>query len=362
MKNTLRIGVVAATAALALAACSSAPKDDVTPTGTSDQANTATPTESVDYKACMVSDAGGFDDKSFNQTSYEGLQQAVADLGLEVATAESRDENDYVPNLEALVSGDCNLIITVGFKLSADTVTSALANPTINYAIIDDLADNDFDGTTDAPNIKPITFDTDEAAFLAGYASAATTKTGTVATFGGIQIPSVTIFMDGFLHGVQYYNEQNGTNVNVLGWDGTNGSFTGDFDDQTKGQSMAQGFIDNGADIIMPVAGPVGLGAASVAQSTGNVWIVGVDSDWVQTAPEYASIILTSVMKKMDVAVYDLVTSSAAGAGFDATAYLGTLANGGVGLADFYDAPVSAELKAQLDEIKNAIIAGDITA
>lgn len=359
MKNTLRIGAVAAAAALALAACSSAPEDE--PTTSQSAAETTTPVETVDFKACMVSDAGGFDDKSFNQTSFEGLQQAEADLGIDTATAESADGNAYGPNLEALVSSDCDLIITVGFLLSQATVDSATANPNVNYAIIDDLADNDFDGTTDAPNIKPITFATDEAAFLAGYASAATTQTGTVATFGGMQIPSVTIFMDGFLAGVNYYNDENGTSVNVLGWDGTNGSFTGDFDDQTKGQSVAQGFIDNGADIIMPVAGPVGLGAAAAAQSAGDVWIVGVDSDWVRTAEEYADIILTSVMKKMDVAVYDVVEASAVGGGFDATPYVGTLENEGVGLADFYNAPVSDDVKAALEDIKAAIIAGEIT-
>ncbi len=358
MKNTLRIGALAAAAALALAACSSAPEDE--PTTSQSAAETTTPAETVDYKACMVSDAGGFDDKSFNQTSFEGLQQAEADLGIDTASAESADGNAYGPNLEALVSSDCDLIITVGFLLSQATVDSAKANADVNYAIIDDLADTDFDGTTDAPNIKPITFATDEAAFLAGYASAATTQTGTVATFGGMQIPSVTIFMDGFLSGVNYYNEENGTSVNVLGWDGTNGSFTGDFDDQTKGQSVAQGFIDNGADIIMPVAGPVGLGAAAAAQSAGNVWIVGVDSDWVRTAEEYADIILTSVIKKMDVAVYDVIEGAAVGGGFDATPYVGTLANEGVGLADFYDAPVSDDVKAALEDLKAAIIAGEI--
>ncbi len=358
MKNTLRIGAIAAVSAIALAACSSAPEEEAPATSAADV--TSAPAETVDYKACMVSDAGGFDDKSFNQSGFEGLQQVAADLGIETATAESADGNAYGPNITALVDSSCDLIITVGFLLSQATVDAALANPDVNFAIIDDLADNDYDGTTDAPNIKPITFDTDEAAFLAGYAAAATTQTGTVATFGGMQIPSVTIFMDGFLAGVNYYNDQNGTTVNVLGWDGENGSFTGDFDDQTKGQSVTQGFIDNGADIIMPVAGPVGLGAAAAAQAAGNTWIIGVDSDWVQTAPEYADIVLTSVMKKIGASVYDVVDEAAVGAGFDVTPYVGTLANDGVGLADFYDAPVSDEVKAAIEEIKAGIIDGSI--
>lgn len=359
MKNTLRIGAVAAVSAIALAACSSAPEDEAPATSAADA--TSAPAETIDYKACMVSDEGGYDDKSFNQSGFEGLQQVAADLGIEIATAESTDANQYAPNIDALVASECDLIITVGFALSQATVDAALQYPDVNFAIIDDLADNDFDGTTDAPNIKPITFQTDEAAFLAGYAAAGTTATGTVATFGGMQFPSVTIFMDGFLNGVNYYNEQNGTTVNVLGWDGENGSFTGDFSDQTKGQSMAQGFIDNGADIIMPVAGPVGFGAAAAAQANGSTWIVGVDSDWVQSASEYSDIILTSVMKGISNAVYDVVEGAAAGDGFDATPYVGTLANDGVGIADFYDAPVSDDVKAALEDIKAGIIDGSVT-
>ena len=104
MKNTLRIGALAAAAALALAACSSAPEDE--PTTSRSAAETTTSAQTVDYKACMVSDAGGFDDKSFNQTSFEGLQQAEADLGIDTASAESADGNAYGPNLEALVSSD----------------------------------------------------------------------------------------------------------------------------------------------------------------------------------------------------------------------------------------------------------------
>src|SRR5690606_5219236 len=115
------------------------------------------------------------------------------------------------------------------------------------------------------PNAKPILFNTAEAAFLAGYLAAGMTETGTVATFGGIQIPSVAIFMDGFSDGINKYNEDNpDANVQLLGWDkeAQNGSFSGDFENQSQGQTLTEQFIAQGADIIMPVAGPVGLGAA----------------------------------------------------------------------------------------------------
>ena len=357
MNNTLRIGAISAVSALALAACSSAPAAETSMTSA---ATETTPAQTIDYKACMVSDAGGFDDGSFNQSGYEGLQQAAADLGIDVATAESTADDQFAPNIEAMVQANCDLIITVGFALSQATVDAALANPDISFAIVDDWADNDFNGETDAPNIKPLTFETDEAAFLAGYASASTSASGTIATFGGVAYPSVTIFMDGYLAGANAYNADNGTTVSVLGWDGTDGAFTGDFDDLSKGQTTAQGFIDQGADIILPVAGPVGAGAAAAAQAAGNTWIVGVDADWTVTYPEYSDIILTSIMKNIGTAVYDTITEAVSDAGMTYTPYVGTLENGGVGLAPFADGTVSDEVKAKLAELTTGIIAGDI--
>jgi basic membrane protein A len=354
MKNIIRFGAVAAASALALAACSAAPESSSSASG--EPTNSA---QAVDYKACMVSDAGGFDDKSFNQAGYEGLQTAKNDLGIEVSTAESKDENDYAPNIDAMVADGCDLIITVGFLLGDATKAAATANPDINFAIID-YTDDEIAGMS---NVKPLLFQTDQAAYLAGYAAAASTQTGTVATFGGAPIPPVTIFMDGFYYGVQAYNADNGTSVQVLGWDPASpdtGSFTGDFDDKTKGQNLAQGFIDQGADIILPVAGPVGLGAASAAQAHAGTWIIGVDSDWTQTAPEYASIIMTSIMKNMGPAVYDVVQQAATGAGFSNEAYTGTLENGGVGLGPVADA-VPAEVQTKLGELKAGIIDGSVT-
>lgn len=358
MKNTLRIGAVAAVSALALAACSSAPEDESSP---SSSATETTPAQAIDYKACMVSDAGGFDDGSFNQSGYEGLQRAASDLGIDQATAESNGEDQFAPNIDAMVQADCDLIITVGFALSTATVEAALANPDVDFAIVDDLADNDFDGTTDAPNIKPLTFQTDQAAFLAGYAAASASATGTISTFGGAPYPSVTIFMDGFLAGANQYNADNGTDVSVLGWDGADGAFTGDFDDLSKGQTTAQGFIDQGADIVLPVAGPVGAGAAAAAQAAGNTWIVGVDADWTVTYPEYSDIIFTSILKNIGNAVYDTISEGVSDAGLSFTPYVGTLDNGGVGVAPFADGTVSSDVQAKLDELTAGIIAGDIT-
>lgn len=355
MKNTIRFGALAAASALVLVACASAPEDEpTTPDTTGGTTESAeAPVESVDYKACMVSDEGGFDDASFNESAYDGLVRAGAELGVETAQAESTAESDYGPNLEAQVAAGCDLIITVGFLLGDATAEAAAANPDVDFAIVDFGYDEPIE------NIKPLFFETGEAAFLAGYAAASATETGTIGTFGGMEIPTVTVFMDGFLAGANYFNEETGGDVSVLGWDGSGGSFVGNFSDQPAGQNITQGFLDQGADIVMPVAGPVGLGSASAIQSAGNAWMIGVDSDWTESASQYADVMFTSVLKQISNAVFDTIATSVDG--FENSPYVGTLENEGVGVAEFAEGTVSDEVLAAIEEIRQGIIAGDIS-
>jgi len=196
-----------------------------------------------DYTACMVSDSGGFDDKSFNQSGYEGLQSAVKDLGIQEKHVQSKADTDYDPNLRSMVQQGCKLTVTVGFLLGDATKSIATANPNSHFAIID------YNDPTFPKNVKPIVYDTAQAAFLAGYLAAGTSKTGKVATFGGINIPTVTIFMDGFADGVKYYNEKKGKSVQLIGWDKDkqDGTFVGDFKQVDKGKVLTQGFLDQGA-------------------------------------------------------------------------------------------------------------------
>ncbi|MGN8246807.1 BMP family lipoprotein [Cellulomonas soli] len=356
VKKIMRVAALSGAVALALAACGSAPEDAETTAGTDTGAT-------VDYKACMVSDSGGFEDKSFNQSGAEGLELAAAELGVEINKVESTAETDFTPNIDQLVADNCSLIIGVGFLLEDPIQAAAEANPDIDFALVDSsFSDPDFNPVT-LENAKPLLFNTQEAAFLAGYAAAGVSTTHTIATFGGIQLPSVTIFMDGFADGAKQYDADNGTTTTVLGWDkaAQTGSFTGDFENQANGQNLAKGFIDQGADVIMPVAGPVGLGAAAAAQEAGNVKIVGVDADWFLTAPDYAPIVLTSVMKEISAAVFDTIEQGVNGE-FTSDPYVGTLENEGIGLAPFHDneSLVSAELSAKLDELKASIISGDL--
>ncbi len=354
MKRMARGAAALGIAALALAACGEPPEE----TGPGEGEG-----EALDYKACMVSDAGGFDDKSFNQSGYEGLTQAEDELGIEKAEVESTADTDYAPNIDSLVSQNCDLVIGVGFLLEDSVQAAAEANPETSFALVDSSFSAPDFSPVELENGKPILFDTSQASFLAGYLAGGMTQTGVVATFGGIQIPSVSIFMDGFADGIAKYNEDSGTDVKLLGWDkaAQTGSFTGDFDNQANGQNLTKGFIDQKADIILPVAGPVGLGAAAAAKEAGNVNIMWVDSDGFETT-EHGDIIITSVMKQITPAVFDTIKSSAEG-GFDAAPYVGTLENEGVGLAPYhdFDSKVPAELKSKIDELKQQIIDGEIT-
>lgn len=350
-KKLASTGSLVGISALLLAACGAAPEESSSASGSSD------------YLGCIVSDFGGFNDKSFNENSYKGLKDAVAEYSIKMKEAQSNTETDYGPNVNQMIQAGCNLTITVGFGLADTTKEVAEANPDSHFTIVDD-------NSIKLDNVRPIVFDTAQAAFQAGYLAAAQTKTGKVATYGGAEFPTVTIFMDGFAQGVAYYNQQKNANVEVLGWntEAQSGTFTGDFEDASKGKVNTQNFLDQGADIILPVAGPVGIGTLEAVKeyNAGNpenpASVVWVDADGFETNPEFQDIILTSIMKKMDEAITKTIKDDIDGK-FTSEAYIGTLANDGVGLAPFhnFDSAVSAETKAELDKIKEDIIAGTIT-
>lgn len=360
-KSLLAIPAVLSAFALTFAGCAKPPAE--TPSGSdSPSASESGPVEDKKdaFRACMVSDQGGFDDKSFNETSYAGLTKASVDLMVEASQIESNAPGDFAKNIQAMVANQCDIIVTVGFMLSDATAAAAKQNPDIKFAIVD----NTPEGSDDLPNLKPLVFNTAQSSFLAGYTAAAMTQTGKVGTFGGAKIPTVTIFMDGFAQGVDYYNKQKGKQVQVIGWNAEkqDGQFTGDFEDVAKGQTTAQNQINQGADIIFPVAGPVGVGALqAVKAANGKVSAIWVDTDGYVSNPNYKDIILTSVYKGMDVAVFDSIKAAKDGS-FNADPYVGTLDNGGTGLSEFhdFDDKVPADLKQELEQVKADIIANKI--
>ncbi len=295
------------------------------------------------------------------------MNDAKDALGIQTAQAESKTDDAYAPNLANMISQDCNIIVPVGFKLSTATGDSAKENPDVDYAIVDATA-TDADGNAiELDNVKPLEFDTAQAAYLAGYLAAGMTKTGKVGTYGGLQIPTVTVFSDGFAEGIAKYNEVKGTNVELLGWDKATQKGLFSADPATafapgSGKANADSLIASGADIILPVAGGAALDALTAAQATPGTLVIWVDSDGALVNPDSSSVILTSVMKLIGAAVNSAVTD-AAGGNFDASPYVGTLENEGVGIAPYHDldSAVPADLKTEVDQLKADIISGKIT-
>jgi basic membrane protein A len=315
----------------------------------------ATPTpEAPKIKACQVTDTGGIDDKSFNQTAWKGVTDAIAKYGnVEGKYLESQQASDYEVNINAFIQDKCDIIFTVGFLLADATAAAAEANPDQKFGTID----VDY---LDFPNVRGSGFMIDQAAFLNGYLAAGMTKTGKVGTYVGIAFPATTRFMDGYGLGVQYYNQVKGTNVELLGWDveaGT-GLEVGNFESTDDGRKMGETLMDEGADIIMPVAGPVGLGTLAVMKERGTGMLIGVDNDWALANPDDAGIILSSVMKNMDTFVTETIGMVIDGT-FQGGNWFGTLENGGVGIA-YGGAEIPAELKAEVDALIPKIISGEI--
>jgi len=363
MKKLAAGGVAIIALALGLSACG-APPASTGGASTAPSAATSAPASTApgaaNFKACLVSDTGGFNDKSFNEAAKQGVDQAVAQLGITSDEIESKTTADYATNITNLLANNCSVIIATGFNLETAMVSAAQASPNSHFAIVDD------NPAKKQPNLKPIVFKTSEAGFLAGYAAAAYSKTGKVGTWGGMQIPTVTIFMDGFADGVAQYNTDYSKNVQVLGWDKTkqSGSFINSFTDQSLGQSMTTNLMTQGADVIMPVAGNAGMGAATVVQAkaSSGAALVWVDQDGFVSMPQYGDILLTSVMKGIQSAVYNMIDQEVTQGSFDATPYVGTLANQGVQIAPFHNfsSKLPADVQTKITDLQNQIVSGSL--
>ena len=356
MRQTVRAAAALSVLALLAAGCGSSKSSSSG--GASSTASSGG--SAASFKACMVTDTGGIDDRSFNASSWQGVQEAEGS-GVSGQYLSSTSPSSYVPNINQFVSQKCGIIVTVGFLMGDATQAAAKKSPSQKFAIVD------YNYTPPLKNVDALLFNTVQDGFLGGYLAAGMSKTHKVATFGGLKLPTVTIYMDGFWDGVQYYNSKHHTSVKVLGWSEQtqNGNFTGDFTNQTKGQQLTQTFISEGADIIFPVAGNVGLGGAKAVQQADqngqNVNMEWVDTDGCVSAAQYCKYFITSVEKGIQTAVKGAVTSAANGS-FKGGNYIGTLANGGVQLAPYHDfsSKVPAALQSELTQIKQGIISGTI--
>jgi basic membrane protein A len=366
VKKTLAASAVLTVAGLLAAACGSSTSNSSGSSSASAKASSAASASTAGkFLGCMVTDTGGIDDRSFNASSWQGMQEAAASnpSKISVKYLQSTTQSDYTPNINTFIGDKCGIIVTVGFLMAQATQTASKANASNKFAIVD----NSY--TPALKNVDALLFNTVQDGFQGGYLAAGMSKTGKVATFGGEKLPTVTIYMDGFYDGVQYYNAKHGTHVSVLGWSEKtqNGSFTGDFTNQTNGQNLTQTFITEGADVIFPVAGNVGLGAAKAVQNAdASAGSQKVNMEWVDTdgcisAAQYCKYFITSVTKGIQPAVKNAVVTASNGS-FKGGNYIGTLANGGVTLAPYHDfaSKIPSALKAEVIALKAGIISGKI--
>ena len=339
--------------------------------------STASPSASVDagksdYKACLSLDTGGPADKNFNQSAYEGLEALKAE-GFQTAYTTAVDDSSYAPNIQQLIDQNCNTVIAVGYNQGTALQAAALdaANADIAFGWVDATWALE-DGTIPA-NFTGIDFQIDEASMLAAYLAAGISKTHVIATYGGAPYPGVTKFMDGWVAGAKYYADKKGVATSVLGWDpvaatGTFNPSTAPFNDVDFGKTTAEAFMGQNADVVHAVAGTTGNGTYQAMMDAGK-YSVGVDLDQCVSLPEYCGTLLTSAQKNIGAAVITAVNDNYAGKK-GGTNYIGTLENGGVQIATLdrtesawtatFGTLVTAELKAEVEALKAAIIDGSV--
>jgi basic membrane protein A len=328
--------VVMAALALLLAACGDDDDDDGGGGGGGEAQG-----ESI--KAGMVTDIGGLDDRSFNFLANKGMEQAQSELGTDTRVVVSDSNGDYVPNLTTLAQQQFDLIVPVGFLMADATNTVASKVPSANFAIVDYSAAL----LKDKPkNVQGLLFKEQEAGYLVGYLAglwAKDNKAKTVSSVGGQKIPPVDRYIAGY---------QAGAEAAYPGIETLNG-YSQDFIDQAKCKEIALDQIAQGSKVVFQVAGRCGLGALDAAKEKG-VQGIGVDADQGYLGPH----VLTSALKKVDVAVFQAVKRAQAGNFKGGTDVIATVENGGVGLGK-----LSAEgqkYAAQMDEIEDQIASGEI--
>jgi basic membrane protein A len=290
----------------------------------------------------LVTDVGGVNDQSFNQSAWEGLQRFSADTGSDVSYIESKDESGYAPNIETFVDQGSDLIYGVGFMLGDFFAQAGKDNPDQQFAIVDYAY-----APEDVPNnnVTGIVFATEECSFLVGYIAGKMSKTGKVGHINGIASGTMETFAVGYYAGVLTANPD----AQIMG------QYSESFSDPAAGKNIANQYYADGADIIFSAAGATGNGAIEAAKEQGK-WAIGVDMDQNHIAPDN---VLTSALKRVDNAIYDISTQMLDGSFVGGTTRHYDLKNEGVDYATTGD-HIPAEILAEVEQIKADIIAGKL--
>lgn len=292
---------------------------------------------SGDFKIGLVTDVGGVEDQSFNQSAWEGLQRAAADFGVEVNYLSSSTDADYAPNLETFIDEDYDLIISVGYLLADATKAAAEANPDTKFAIIDD-------SSIELDNVTCLTFKQEQASYLAGYVAGMMTEKNNIGFVLGMASDTMHLFGYGYCAGALDANPD----VKIQQGNANN------FGDPAMGSTLTTNFVTNGADIVFHAAGATGTGVISECQAQG-IMAIGVDSDQSYLAPET---VITSAMKRVDNAVYD-TTESLINGTLEGGVKSYDLSIGGVDIAPTQDLLTDDVIKA-VEDVKAKIISGEI--
>jgi hypothetical protein len=289
-------------------------------------------------KIGLVTDVGGVNDGSFNQSAWVGLQKIQEEFGAEVKYLQSATDADYAPNLEAFVDDDYDLIISVGYMLADATKEAATAHPDKKFAIVDDSS------LADLPNVTCLLFKQEQASYLVGYVAGLMTKTNKVGFVLGMENETMNQFGYGYLAGVVDANKD----AKIIQ------SNANSFSDPAIGKTNANAAITNGADVVFHAAGATGLGVIEACKEA-KVYAIGVDSDQASLAPDT---VITSAMKRVDNAVYDVSVATIKGE-LKSGIKVYDLAKGGVDIAPTQNL-LSAETIKAVEDVKAKIISGEV--
>ncbi len=339
---------------LLLAACGGG--DDNKDSGNKDNAgDDATNEEATDFKVGMVTDLGGVDDKSFNQSSWEGLKSFGEKNGLTegegFAYEQSNSKEDYIPNLTRLVRNDFDLVYGIGFELKEDLTTIAEQNSDTHFGIVDDVID--------LPNVVSITFKEHQGSFLVGVAAALKTKTNKLGFVGGIDSPLINKFEAGFIAGAKSVNPDIEVDV----------QYAESFGDPAKGKLIATNMYNNGVDIIYHASGATGNGVFNQAKDLkqndpdSEIWVIGVDRDQHEEGKVGdTNVTLTSMIKRVDVAVEDVATKSMNGEFPGGELLEFGIEEDGIGYATTNKDAMTEEIISTVDEWKEKLLNGEVVA
>jgi basic membrane protein A len=292
-------------------------------------------------KVAMVTDVGGVNDASFNQSAWEGLQRAEKELGIKASYAQSNQEGDYTPNLEKLLDAGNDLIWGIGFKMGDAILEAAKNNPEQKYAIVDFTY-----GDQTPDNVVCVLFKAEQPSFLVGYIAAKMTETGKVGFVGGVKGDVIDGFDYGFHAGVKYANKD----VEVLR------QYADSFTDSAKGKTIAKNMFRDGADIVFHAAGGVGDGVIEAAKEEGK-YAIGVDRDQNDLAPDN---VITSAMKRVGNGMFNVIKELKEGNFPGGQTIVYGLADGAVGIAPTSDKHVPQEILDEVKELEQKIINGEI--